>query len=160
MSRLLPLLLACLLTAACSQSPAEDSANAVANEANAAQDNALGNEPAEPASDNGVDAKVAGTDFHAIAEIPCGLDQELDASCSAGVTRNSGPDGTSFVEVTKPDGTTRILFFQGTKASGADSSTADGSSRYRFLWHREADWTVIRYGPERYRVPDALIVGG
>lgn len=114
--------------------------------------------PGEPEYGMG-DARNA-QGFHATAFVPCGIEGTIDASCSAGVKRNTEPDGTSYVEVTKPDGSKRVLFFQGINASGADSAEADGSSTYRFKWRREDDWTVIEYGPERYRIPDALVVGG
>lgn len=143
---------------ACTQDPADNNAINTADDANAIAGNAAGANTMEQASEESPDALVPGTEFHAVAEIPCGIGESIDATCKAGVKRN--PDRTSFVEVTKPDGMKRILFFQGTNASGADSSEADGSSSYRFLWHREDDWTVIRYGPERYRIPDALIIGG
>lgn len=120
--------------------------------------NDAGLPPGEPAYGMG-DAKTP-DGYHATTTVPCGIEDKLDSDCWAGVKRNEGPDGTSFVEVKKPDGMKRILFFQGTKASGADSNQADGSASYRFKWHREADWTVIEYGPERYRIPDALVVGG
>lgn len=160
MTRSVAWLFACAMFSGCAQAPGDSTSNAVANSDNGVAVNAVANAVLEPASDEGKDVKVAGTDFNAVGDIPCGMDQEIVASCSAGVKRNGGPDGTSFVEVTKPDGSMRVLFFQGANASGADSSEADGSAKYRFLWHREEDWTVIRYGPERYRVPDALVLGG
>ncbi|WP_156930290.1 hypothetical protein [Sphingomonas jaspsi] len=157
---LLPLA-GCLSIMGCSSSepaPQVQANNATEVEAANVVDNEV-NQLAPPASDEGIDAKVAGTDFNAVADIPCGIDGKLDDNCSAGVKRDRAAGGTSFVEVTKPDKSKRVLFFQGTAASGADSSQADGSASYRFLWHREGDWTVIKYGPERYRVPDALVVG-
>jgi hypothetical protein len=106
------------------------------------------------------DALVPGTDYQATSSIPCGAAGTFNASCKAGVKRKMGPDGTTFVEVTRPNGMTRILYFQGAKATGADSSEADGSSTYSFKATRDADDTLIEYGPERYRIPDALVVGG
>lgn len=151
--RWMPLLF-CAGLAACSAPTEENALNA------ASVTNASGTNLAEPVSDGSEDVLVPGTDFNAVGEVPCGIKDAIDSSCSAGVKRNVEPDGTSYVEVTKPDGSKRVLFFQGTTSSGADSAEADGSSTYRFKWHREDDWTVISYGPERYRIPDALVVGG
>lgn len=160
MARLPGCVLCVVLLAGCGVGPNDGATNVAANADNVVVANDIGNDIASPASDEGEDAKVAGTDYNAVADIPCGDDGVLASSCSAGVKRSSGSDATSFVEVTMPDGAKRVLFFQGRTPSGADSNQADGSADYRFLWHREGDWTVIKYGPERYRVPDALVVGG
>lgn len=153
------LLIAILLTAGCAPSVDDESNVAATTNDQETVNAAVVNSP-EQASEEGPDAKVTGTDYQAVADIPCGASDTLDASCSAGVKRSPDMDGTSFVEVTRPDGSKRVLFFQGKRATGADSSQADGSADYRFLWRRENDGTVIEYGPERYRVPDALVVGG
>lgn len=159
MSHSTKMLIAILLTAGCAPS-ADDGSNVAATTKDQETANAAVANIAEQAIEEAPDAKVAGTDYQAVADIPCGASDTLDASCSAGVKRSADMDGTSFVEVTRPDGSKRVLFFQGKRATGADSSQADGSADYRFLWRRENDGTVIEYGPERYRVPDALVVGG
>jgi len=107
------------------------------------------------------DALVAGTDYNATGPIPCTFkDQPAVKSCDAGVKRKWGDDGTTLVEVTKPDGRKRAIFFQGTTAQGADSAQSDGSAGWTFKTTRQEDNSVITFGPERYVVPDALVVGG
>jgi hypothetical protein len=107
------------------------------------------------------DALVEGTDFNATAELPCAVDgSEPTLRCKAGVKRNWGEDDTTVVEVTRPDGSTRSLFFRGSEAFSASSSEADGSAAYAFMAERVGDETRISFGPERYVVPDAFVVGG
>jgi heat shock protein HslJ len=107
------------------------------------------------------DALVPGTEYQATAQIRCQFTDRPNVSrCEAGVKRKWGADGTSFVEVKKPDGRTRAIFFRGTTAYGADSAQSDGSAGWTFRARRRNDETVIDYGPERYVIPDALVVGG
>ncbi len=107
------------------------------------------------------DALVGGTDFNATAELPCAVDgSEPKLRCKAGVKRNWAEDGTTVVEVTRPDGGTRSLFFRDSEAFSASSSEADGSAAYAFMAERVGDETRISFGPERYVVPDAFVVGG
>ena len=85
----------------------------------------------------------------------------FDSSCKAGVKRKWSDDGGALVEVVKPDGRTRALFFDPKgKATGADSSQADGSAGWDFVTSRDGDKTIIRFGPERYKVVDAFVLGG
>jgi hypothetical protein len=110
---------------------------------------------------SGTDAMVPGTEFNATASIPCSSDGSAPtASCQVGVRRRAGPRGETYVEVTRANGAMRVLTFDGTRATGADSAEADGSAAYNFGARREGDDTVIEYGPERYVVPDAFVVGG
>lgn len=107
------------------------------------------------------DALVPGTDYHATTEVPCGFDgTEPTGNCFAGVKRNWGEPGSALVEVTKPDGLKRAIFFRGTTAYGADSAEADGSAGWTFEVSRRDDQSVIKYGPETYVIFDALVVGG
>lgn len=107
------------------------------------------------------DATVAGTRYNATTIMPCGFDGAAPTqSCEAGVVRNWGEDGTHLVEVTKPDGRTRAIFFDGTTPTGADSAQADGSAGWEFDYTRDGDMITIQYGPESYVVADALITGG
>lgn len=107
------------------------------------------------------DVLVAGTDYNATTILPCGFDGEAPTrSCDAGVKRNWGEDGTNLVEVIKPDGRKRALFFNGTTPYGADSAQADGSAGWDITTSREGDRVTIRFGPETYVVVDALIEGG
>jgi hypothetical protein len=41
---------------------------------------------------------------------------------------------------------------------GADTSEADGYHEFRA--DKESDLHLIRVGPERYEIPDAVILGG
>jgi len=109
----------------------------------------------------GEDALVPGTDYHATAKVPCGFaGAEPTSNCPAGVKRKWGEDGTILVEVTKPDGMKRAIFFRGTTPYGADSAEADGSAGWSFEVSRRNDESVIRYGPETYIIVDAFVVGG
>jgi hypothetical protein len=118
--------------------------------------------PASAAPPGGSDdAKVPGTDFHATAPVPCGFENaEPTGTCPAGVKRQWGEDGTTLVEITKPDGLKRAIFFRGTTAYGADSAEADGSAGWTFEVTRRGDQSVIRYGPETYVIVDAFVEGG
>jgi hypothetical protein len=107
------------------------------------------------------DAKVAGTDYNATTILNCGFNNNpATESCDAGVKRNWGEDGTHLVEVTKPDGSKRAIFFNGTTPYGADSAQADGSAGWDFSSTRAGDRVTINYGPETYVIVDALITGG
>ncbi len=112
-----------------------------------------------PAADAG-DALVEGTDFNATAELPCATDgTEPTLRCKAGVKRNWGDDGTTIIQVTRPGGGTRSVYFKGSQAIGADGAEADGSAAYTFKAERVGDETRISFGPERYVVPDVFVVG-
>lgn len=107
------------------------------------------------------DAVVPGTDYNATAEIACGMEGAEPAQrCPSGVKRGWGEDGTTLVEVTKPDGRKRALFFNGATPYSADGAEADGSAAYSFKVERKDDNSIIRYGPETYIVPDAFVLGG
>jgi len=102
------------------------------------------------------DAKVAGTDYHATARIPCSMGGGAPTgSCDAGVKREGG--GSAMVTVTKPDGRTRTIFFDRGRATGYDMSQADPG---KFSASKESDLNIIRIGPERYEIPDAMPFGG
>lgn len=109
-----------------------------------------------------VDAKVAGTDYNATTTVPCSVSGGAPSlQCDAGVKRKWDENGGALVEVTKPDGRKRGLFFDAKgKATGADSAQSDGSAGWTFKATRQGDDTLIEYGPERYRIPDALVLGG
>ena len=107
------------------------------------------------------DAMVAGTDFHATTILRCSMDGSAPTGqCNAGVRRRAGPAGESYVEIIRPNGLPRVIVFQGTRAFTADGSEADGSAAYTFRARRDGDDTLIEFGPERYVIPDAVIVGG
>lgn len=96
-------------------------------------------------------------DFDANGTIPCAqtLGQPM-TQCEFGVARAGG--GYATVVVTKPDGTTRAIFFRMNRVIGADTSEADGYPEVSAT--REGDLHLIRVGPERYEVPDAVTLGG
>jgi len=118
------------------------------------------NGPPPPADTTG-DAKVAGTDYNATTMLDCGFKNAAPTqTCNAGVKRNWGEPGNALVEVSKPDGRKRALFFTGTTATGADSAQSDGSAGWDFKVTRNGDRQTIRFGPETYVIVDALIEGG
>jgi hypothetical protein len=96
-------------------------------------------------------------DFDATGPIACAqaLGQPM-TDCEAGVARAGG--GYATVVVTKPDGTTRTLYFRMNRAVGADTSQADGYPEFNAA--RDGDLHLIRVGSERYEVPDAFTLGG
>jgi hypothetical protein len=111
---------------------------------------------AVPAAAASHDAKVAGTDYHATGDVPCSMGSgQPTGSCKFGVRREGGGSGS--VEVTTPDGRTRLILFQQGKAIGYKQSEADPSA---FRASKEADLTIVHIGGERYEIPDAVIWGG
>ena len=116
---------------------------------------------AEYMEEQGEDARVDGTQYHATTILSCGFDNAPPTQdCNAGVVRNWGEDGTHLVEITKPDGRTRAIFMTGTTPTGADGAEADGSAGWDFETSRNVDEVTVRYGPETYILFDALITGG
>jgi hypothetical protein len=107
-----------------------------------------------PALSAARDAKVAGTPYHATANVPCMLPYQADVkSCNAGVVRR-GNDGTATFEASGPTGVQRrILFVQG-KPIAVDTMEPMTSTR-------QGDTTVVKIGDgERYDIPDAFLNGG
>jgi hypothetical protein len=95
--------------------------------------------------------------YDATGTIPCAqaLSQPM-RECDFGVSRAGG--GYSTVVVRKPHGGSRAIYFRMGQAVGADTSEADGY--HDFSVTREADLNMIRVGPERYEIPDAVVLGG
>jgi len=95
--------------------------------------------------------------FDATGTVSCaeGAGQPL-RECDFGVARAGG--GYSTVVVQKPYGGSRALFFRMGVAIGADTSEAD--SQHDFSVTRENDLNRIQVGPERYEIPDAVVLGG
>lgn len=105
------------------------------------------------------DALVAGTGFNATATVRC-ITREGEAvgDCDAGIVRNR--DGTARLTVFWPDGRSRnIMFDTRQRAAGADTSEADGSSAYALQDSRAGDVIVVTIGPERYEIPEVLVLG-
>lgn len=107
--------------------------------------------------DDGGDAKVAGTSYHATADIPCRLPKATVSTCPAGVTR--GPDQIA-VEVKLPGGATRVLLFDGKGAFVTHGSAqSNGSAALTSKARRDEDWAIVTVGGEEYRLPDAFLTG-
>jgi hypothetical protein len=95
--------------------------------------------------------------FDATGQIPCAqYSGQPMAQCDFGVARAGG--GSATVVVTRPDGTTRAIFFSNGMAIGADTSEADGAGE--FSAERESDLNLVQVGNERYEIPDAVVLGG
>jgi hypothetical protein len=127
---------------------------------------ALGTQGTGPASpevasdgDGQGDAKVAGTNFNATAQIRCsGYQGAAAGMCAAGVVR--GTETGTYVDVTLPDGRTRTIFFN-KDGSFLSFSTAeaDGTAAMEINAQRDGDTTIATLGPERYEIPDAFVLG-
>jgi hypothetical protein len=154
------LLWTALLAASLAANDTTDTAAAGDSEAMAAA-GTNGPPPPDAAAD-GEDALVPGTDYNATTIVSCGFDGAPPTqNCDAGIKRNWGDaPGEHLVEVTKPDGRKRAIFFRGTEPFGADSAQSDGSAGWDLKWTRSDDQTTITYGPETYVVVDAMITGG
>ena len=99
------------------------------------------------------DALVAGTPFHATAQVTCSapFDTVL-AQCPAGVIRRD-PQGSATVAVSLPHGARHVLFVRGQLAA-SDAALPVVTSR-------EGDATTLRFGSgESFQIPDALLTGG
>jgi hypothetical protein len=106
------------------------------------------------------DAKVAGTDYNATAEIKCaGYRKHPPGSCPAGVKRNT-EGGMTLVDITWPGGDSRALFFdKAGKLVTANTSQADGSAAFQPKGVKQGDMTIVTIGPERYEIPDVFLMG-
>jgi len=95
--------------------------------------------------------------FDATGPLPCAQYKgQPMGQCEFGVARAGG--GYATVVIKKPDGRTRAIFFRMGKPIGADTSEADGYHEFRAT--KEGDLNLIRVGPERYEIPDAVVLGG
>lgn len=99
------------------------------------------------------DARVAGTKYHATADVSCIVTPGgRPGACKAGVIRSG--NGNAVVELQTPDGGQRSITFTGGRATGSNASAPLNASR-------SGDVTTVRIGPtEVYYIPDALVVGG
>lgn len=104
---------------------------------------------AAPASD----AKVKGTPYHAVGQVPCSLGSAPQGSlqCDFGVIR--GKPGNAEVHVTPPGGFKRVLTFIGGKV------TSDGEARVKASKSGDL-WSVDVNDYEHYRIPEAVVSGG
>ena len=105
------------------------------------------------------DALVPETGFSATATVSCVTRAgRAPRDCSAGVVRNR--DGSAIVTIFWPEGRSRAIFFDAShRAFGADTSEADGSADQLFRATRQSRSSVVTIGPERYVIPDSLVVG-
>ena len=102
------------------------------------------------------DATASGLNFNATGNIPCSMGNgQPTTNCPFGVVRRS--NGDADVHVTKSNGATRVIYFQGGKAVGYDRSQSD---RGEFSASKESDLYIIRIGSERYEIPEAAVFGG
>jgi steroid delta-isomerase-like uncharacterized protein len=101
--------------------------------------------------------RVGRGEFDATGTIPCArhLGQPM-TRCEFGVARAGG--GYATVEIEKPEGGTRVVFFRMGIAIGAGTSEADPGGEFRAA--REGDLHIIRVGDERYEISDAVVLGG
>jgi hypothetical protein len=99
------------------------------------------------------DALVAGTKYHATADISCVTTPGgKPGACKAGVIRKGG--GNAVIEMQTPDGGQRSITFTGGKATGSDSNA-------RMTATKNDDITTVRIGEvEVYYIPDAFVFGG
>ena len=101
----------------------------------------------------GGDAKVAGTNYNATAQVPCAKAAAAPmAPCQAGVLRFPGGEAT--VQVKLPGGGMRSIYFKNGKPDSTDAGPVAMSST------RSGDLMTIRIGSERYEIPDAFVNGG
>jgi hypothetical protein len=105
------------------------------------------------------DATVAGTPYHATAQIPCaGYEGAPAGMCDAGVVR--GTETGTYVEVALPDGRKRTIFFNNDGSFLSFSTAeADGTAAMEIASRREGDTTIATLGTERYEIPDAFVQG-
>ncbi|MBL8771179.1 MAG: hypothetical protein JNK30_07330 [Phenylobacterium sp.] len=102
----------------------------------------------------GADAKVAGTQYNATAEVGCAIGAGAPLGrCKAGVMRFAGGEAT--VEITLPSGGKRHIYFAGGRATSSDAMSG------AFEATKDGDLNRIAIGAtERYEFPDAFVVGG
>jgi hypothetical protein len=104
-----------------------------------------------------VDATVAGTAFNATGNIPCARRSgQPMGSCRFGVVREGNGNGT--VTVFWPDGGSRLVIFQGGTPVASDVAQSEGDKPMKV--ERESDLIMLRIGPERFEIPQAVISGG
>lgn len=95
--------------------------------------------------------------FDATGQVPCAMAKaQPTGQCDFGVARGGG--GYATVEIRRPDGRTRAIFFALGRPISADSSQADGYGEFRAS--RVEDLHRVEVGNERYEIPDAVVNGG
>ena len=115
---------------------------------------------AQPGDGDGQgDARVAGTDYNATAQIRCsGYKGSAATMCDAGVVR--GTETGTYVDVTLPDGGKRtVLFNSDGSFLSFSTSEADGTSAMKIGSSRQDETTIATLGTERYEIPDVFVMG-
>lgn len=108
--------------------------------------------PATPAAS---DALVAGTRYHAQAQVPCAsADPSAGKACDVFVVRR-GFDGTATLVLPARTGARTLLFVKGKPVA------SNAMDRDTLAFERKDDMTTVKLGDaERYEIPDALLTGG
>jgi len=97
------------------------------------------------------DAKVRGTQYHAVGALTCSMGKQPQEQCKFGVIR--GTTGNAEVHLKLPGGFERILTFIGSKV------TSNGGDDVKVT--KSVDlWSVNVNDYEYYQIPDAVISGG
>lgn len=99
------------------------------------------------------DAKVEGTPYHAIGQVPCSMGDAPpgSAQCDFGVIRTRL--GNAEVHLTPPGGFERVLTFAG------DTVSSDADAQVQA--QKQGDTWVIEVNDyEHYQIPEAVINGG
>lgn len=99
------------------------------------------------------DARIAGTNYNAAADVTCvtaaGAPRDR---CPAGVIRLGMGEAT--VQLETPDGGQRYIYFKNGRPTGSDPQAP-------FRATRQGDVNIIRIGRfEVYEIPDAFVLGG
>lgn len=96
-------------------------------------------------------------EFDASGPLPCAQSEdEAMGQCDFQVARAGG--GYATVVISLPDGRSRMVFYRMGVPIGVSSSEADPVGE--FAASREGDDYIVRIGSERYRIPDAVVLGG
>jgi hypothetical protein len=77
------------------------------------------------------------------------------SSCAFGVVREGG--GNGYVQISWPEGGSRVVFFKDGRPSGYDESEADAGAK--FSVKQDADLFIIAIGSQRFEIPDVVISG-
>ena len=94
--------------------------------------------------------------FNATGMVPCRIGRGAPTNnCDFGVVRRG--NGDADVHITRPNGATRVIYFQNGRAVGYDKSQADSGA---FRATKESDLHLITIGDEHYEIPEAVIFGG
>ena len=114
-------------------------------------------EEVSEAAERAWDAKDPNTGFHATGSVKCwNMGESPDNQCPFGVVRRE--NGDADIHITRPDGSKRVIYFQGGKAVGYDQS--QGSlGEFKASVSGGDNW-LIQIGDERYEIVEAIIFGG